>query len=300
MGRDEWYEENGRLYHSWQRGLYMYPLDEQEQERMDIYHNLLYRIAGLPLHGPRLRPAIPNKPRIMDVGCGTGHWAVSIADDYPEAEVLGLDLANIQPAQIPRNVQFQVPTNIEGHWTFGQDSWDLIHASALLGSVSSWPIMYHKIFSHLRPGYGYIQHIEIDYRPRCDDGTMREDGWLSRWYNYLVQASEQANKPIEYRENTRELLRDSGFVDIAEHVIQAPLCSWNNDPMHFNIANYHQLCLDSCFGLEALSYALFSRLWGWDLTAIRGLTEAARTEIRTKAVHEYNNIHVWTARRPAH
>lgn len=87
---------------------------------MDAFHNLLYRIAGVPLHGGPLRPAIPNKPRIMDVGCGTGFWAVSIAEyvvlialaltfgckadsvsrsDYPEAEVLGLDLANIQPAQ---------------------------------------------------------------------------------------------------------------------------------------------------------------------------------------------------------
>ena len=47
---------------------------------MDVFHNLLYRIAGLPLHGPTLRPAIPNRPRIMDVGCGTGHWAVSIGE----------------------------------------------------------------------------------------------------------------------------------------------------------------------------------------------------------------------------
>ena len=121
---------------------------------------------------------------------------------------------------------------------------------------------------------------------------MSPDGWLTRWYNYLVQATEQANKPIVYREDTRELLRQAGFVDIAEHVIQAPLCSWSNDPMHFNIANYHQLCLDQCFGLEALSLALFSRLWGWDQASIRGLMDAARTEIRTKAIHEYNNMYV--------
>lgn len=28
MAQGEWYEENGRLYHNWHRGLYMYPLDE--------------------------------------------------------------------------------------------------------------------------------------------------------------------------------------------------------------------------------------------------------------------------------
>jgi len=28
MSQSEWYEENGRLYHTWQRGLYMFPIDE--------------------------------------------------------------------------------------------------------------------------------------------------------------------------------------------------------------------------------------------------------------------------------
>lgn len=26
--QQEWYEENGRWYHAWQKGLYMYPHDE--------------------------------------------------------------------------------------------------------------------------------------------------------------------------------------------------------------------------------------------------------------------------------
>lgn len=152
-----------------------------------------------------------------------------------------------------------------------------------------WELTFKR---HLRPGYGFIQHIEIDYQPRCDDGTMSKDGWLSRWYGYLAQATEQANKPITYREDTREMLQRAGFTDITEQVIKAPLCSWNDDPLHFNIANYHQLCMDLCFGLEALSLALFSRLWNWDEASIRGLIDAARTEIRTKAVHEYNNMYV--------
>ncbi|KAI4919467.1 hypothetical protein J4E90_001602 [Alternaria incomplexa] len=30
--------ENGRWYHGFRRGLYMYPCDEPENDRMDIYH----------------------------------------------------------------------------------------------------------------------------------------------------------------------------------------------------------------------------------------------------------------------
>lgn len=82
-------------------------------------------------------------------------------------QVLGLDLANIQPAQyvfihlspldlpnlasrIPPNVRFQIPFNFEGFWSLGQDSWDLIHLQMLCGSVSSWPNLYEKIFSYVK------------------------------------------------------------------------------------------------------------------------------------------------------
>ncbi|KAG9547240.1 methyltransferase LaeA, partial [Aureobasidium melanogenum] len=146
--QQEWYEENGRWYHAWQKGLYMYPHDEEERHRMDVYHNLFYDKAGLSLHSARLIPEVAHRPRIMDLGCGTGFWAIDMGEQYPEGEVLGLDLANLQPAQIPPNVRFQIPFNFETpYWSLGQDSWDLIHMQMLCGSVSSWPNLYAKVFS---------------------------------------------------------------------------------------------------------------------------------------------------------
>lgn len=35
--------------------------------------------------------------RILDVGTGTGIWAMDVADKYPNAEVYGNDLSPIQP-----------------------------------------------------------------------------------------------------------------------------------------------------------------------------------------------------------
>lgn len=51
-------------------------------ERLDIFHGLLYNDdkMNLPLHRSPLRPKAGEPPRILDVGCGTGFWAMDMAE----------------------------------------------------------------------------------------------------------------------------------------------------------------------------------------------------------------------------
>ncbi|KAL1981644.1 hypothetical protein VTN96DRAFT_2358 [Rasamsonia emersonii] len=43
-------------------------------------------------------PISPNPRRILDLGTGTGLWAIDMAKKYPQATVIGTDLSPIQPA----------------------------------------------------------------------------------------------------------------------------------------------------------------------------------------------------------
>ena len=36
--------------------------------------------------------------RVLDVGTGTGIWAIEMGDQYPNAEIIGTDLSAVQPS----------------------------------------------------------------------------------------------------------------------------------------------------------------------------------------------------------
>ncbi|KAF2277869.1 LaeA-like protein [Westerdykella ornata] len=290
--------EFGRLYHGYRRGMYMYPCDEAEKDRMDIYHKLFLVARRDKLHSaPVPTDATWGQPRILDLGCGTGIWAIDMADVYLHAEVIGIDLANIQPEKIPPNLRFRVPRDYESLWTLGEDSFDLIHLRMACGSVSSWPELYHKIITHLKPGQGWIEQVEIDLKPRCTDGTLPPDSPVVKWYEYLVDATQRSERPIAYNQNTRELLETAGFIDIHEEVIRAPFNSWPNDPHQKEIGRWYNLGLTE--GLEALSFGPLGRVFRWDVDQhIKPFLETVRQQICNRKIHAYNNIHIWRARRP--
>ncbi|KAF2493853.1 S-adenosyl-L-methionine-dependent methyltransferase [Lophium mytilinum] len=282
------YSENGRLYHGFRRGIYMYPCDELEKDRMDIYHKLFLVARRDHLH----QAPMPQQwePRILDLGCGTGIWAIDMAEQLTlQLKVLGLDLVNIQPEKIPPNLRFRIPRDYESPWTLGQDSWDLIHLRMACGSVSSWPELYQNIFTHLKPGSGWIEQVEIDLEPQCDDHTLVADSPLVRWYEYLRDATSRASRPIAYQQNTRQMLQAAGFIDIQEQIIRAPYNSWPNDPHQKDIGRWYNLGITE--GLEAMSIAPFIRVNHWDLNQhVRPLCEAVKSQICNKKIHAYNNM----------
>ena len=75
--------------------MYCLPNDEAEQDRLDMFHHIFLLIFGGALH---LAPICDNPKHILDVGTGTGAWAIDMADLYPSANIIGNDLSAIQPS----------------------------------------------------------------------------------------------------------------------------------------------------------------------------------------------------------
>lgn len=143
--------------------------------------------------------------------------------------------------------------------------------------------------SHLKPGSGWIEHVEIDLEPRCDDGTLSPDSHLTQWYGYLADATARVDRPVAYDHRTRQLLQAAGFIDIQETIIRAPYNSWPADPHQRDIGRWYNLGLTE--GLEALSAAPFTRVNRWNMNEhVKPLVEAVRREVCNRKIHAYNNM----------
>lgn len=299
---------HGRKYHGFHRGVYMLPCDEQEIERLDLIHHVVtlargHRLIHRPFHGLIDAPGpdiMRPTARILDLGCGTGFWAIEMARYYRTCAILGVDLAAIQPANLPPNVDILPHRDYEDPWFLGEDSWDMIRLSMGAGSVKSWENLYRKVHAHLQPGTGYFEQVEIDFEPRWDsqDPHPQEftpDQPLGRWWSQLKEATQIAERPIAHNRNTEHLLKAAGFVDVEHHLIGLPLNPWSFKPGETELGRIYNLAFRE--SLYPLALAPLCRALGYTPDEVARLAADAYKQASDRNCRAFNIIHIYTARK---
>ncbi|RSL51757.1 hypothetical protein CEP53_008310 [Fusarium sp. AF-6] len=277
-------EENGRTYHAYKDGVYVFPNDETENERLDIQHHLF----ALTFEG-RLHAAPLTQPlrRVLDAGCGTGIWAIDFADEHPECEVTGVDLSPIQPSAVPPNVSFFVD-DLEDVWDYST-KFDFIFSRFLTGSIRDWPKFFKQSLEFLNPG-GKIEIMDIIYPPRSDDGTLSEDSPLYKWATLLLRTFATMGSPLDSALRYKEQLEEAGFVDV--HVVQRkwPMNRWPKAQIYKQIGMWaNQNTMDA---LAAISLAVFTRPegqggLGWTSEELEVFLIEVRKDIKDHTIHSY-------------
>ncbi|KAJ7137904.1 S-adenosyl-L-methionine-dependent methyltransferase [Mycena epipterygia] len=135
---------------------YILPVNEErETDRLEVQHRMWRLLAG-GLYPASAEDKIgelmaANNPAIMDVGCGSGIWAIEMAEKYPNARVVGVDnAANVNLAR-PKNFEF-----VRMDLTVGlppvDGGYDIIHARCLTGHLKDPAAFVRSVYEFLKPG----------------------------------------------------------------------------------------------------------------------------------------------------
>ncbi|KAF6808582.1 methyltransferase domain-containing protein [Colletotrichum sojae] len=273
--------ENGRTYHRYKEGQYSYPNDERESDRLDLQHHQFL----LSLHG-KLGLAPPNDEdfkveRVLDVGTGTGIWAIDFGELHPEAEILGMDLSPPM-AQPPPNVRFEVD-DIEEPWLYSRP-FDYIHCRMMTSSLSDWRQFIQRSYDNLTPG-GYLELQEIDLMPKCDDGTLKPDAAMVRCFALLGEAANIVGRPFQDIPGLADIMREIGFVDIHIKTVKWPSNTWPKDNHHKLLGAWSNE--NFLRGIEAWTLAPLTRALGWKRAEVDVFLIDVRNEIKDRSIHAW-------------
>ncbi|KAG4026103.1 hypothetical protein MFRU_045g00480 [Monilinia fructicola] len=282
-------EENGRRYHAYRDGKYLMPNDDDEQDRMDLLHH----VFNLVLEGKLYLAPIENPQRVLDVGTGTGIWAIDFADQYPSSHVVGCDLSPIQPGWIPPNLEFEVD-DVEDTWRYSQ-KFDFIHIRSLGGSIASWPHLLDQAFNNLNEG-GYIELVDFEYHGYSDDGTGDLAPSFQKWQAGLDEASKLFGRELNVAMKFKDWLNEAGFEAVVERHWRLPMAPWARDRRNKEIGLYmQQNMLDATV---AYGMAHFTRILGWSPEEYQVLAAGVRNEFKDSRVHNWCNMYIVWGRKP--
>ncbi|KAF2457349.1 S-adenosyl-L-methionine-dependent methyltransferase [Lineolata rhizophorae] len=277
--------ENGRRYHSYKSGQYLFPNDEPEADRLDIHHH----ICLMQLDGELNIAPLPSdfSGRVLDLGTGTGIWASDMGDKYPSAEILGVDLSPPESSC----VRFEVD-DIEEQWTYGRP-FNFIHARWLAGAIRDWPKLMRQTYDNLAPG-GWAEFKDWDVRPRLANGSFDlPDNSIKKWHDLVVGTCESlagtatgiTSPGIEMRKR----FEDAGFANIQERVFILPVGGWPQDEKLKEIGKYYFFALRE--GLEALSLRILTTFLNWKPEEVKVLNAKFREEMKTtQFYHKYHMV----------
>lgn len=124
-------------------GNYWVPNDEKQNNVLDMAHHLfLLMLCGQLC----LAPIGDSLRKVLDIGTGTGIWAMDCAARHPLARVIGFDLSPVHQVRPLPNLWFEVKDVCRPDWCYGQSNFDFIHARGINGCVSKWPAFYRQVF----------------------------------------------------------------------------------------------------------------------------------------------------------
>ncbi|KAH7367121.1 S-adenosyl-L-methionine-dependent methyltransferase [Plectosphaerella cucumerina] len=287
----------GRSYHSAVHDTkYFLPIDDQTLENFDLIHHFLTLMTDDKLH---LAPIKPGASKILDVGTGTGIWAIDFADENPDISVVGTDLSPVQPTWIPPNLYFEID-DCTKQWTWDVATFDFVHIRYLFGSIKDWVALYKEAYRVLKPG-AYLESVETEATYFSDDGTIANDGVTAlggKFGEMFIEAGKITGNSMSLITDGTQVkaMKEAGFVDIQEVTYKLPIGAWPRDEKLAQIGNFaKQSLLGDLAGYLQL---IWHQVVKWPPEEFENFLLQIRQELRNRRLHPYVKVRFVWGRKP--
>ncbi|KAG6080763.1 hypothetical protein E4U16_008155 [Claviceps sp. LM84 group G4] len=222
----EYRRMHGRTYHSDKFTTnYCLPNDDQQLESEKLCHHYLTILLDDQLF---LAPLEKDKiHRVLDVGTGSGIWAIEFADRFPNASVIGTDLSPCQPQWVPPNLRFEID-DATLEWTWNADHFDFIHIRYIVGGIQDWTGLFKEAYRCCAPG-GWVQSVEIDVDFRSDDGSTELEPILASYADLYREGGKKLDRPFFVQDIQKQAFEEAGFVDQKVVRYKIPIGPWAKD-----------------------------------------------------------------------
>ncbi|KAJ6475243.1 S-adenosyl-L-methionine-dependent methyltransferase [Mycena vitilis] len=180
---------------------YVLVADEAEWARLDAMHNgidkfLEHKLTTVDLGQPR---------KILEIGAGSGAWAIQAGKLYPDAEVLAVDMNPLPSRPLPSNVRYE-QINVLKPFPYPAGSFDVIHIRLVLCHLPDGHSVLARIIDLLAPG-GWLLIDDIDWTEAF--GGLDKAPGIKRGLTALVKSMEAEAGDPHYGKTLEPYLKAS-------------------------------------------------------------------------------------------
>ncbi|KAG6080760.1 hypothetical protein E4U16_008152 [Claviceps sp. LM84 group G4] len=289
----EYRQIHGRTYHSDKFTTnYFLPNDDQQLESDKLCHHYLTILLDDKLF---LAPLEQEKiHRVLDVGTGSGIWAIEFGDQFPNASVIGTDLSPCQPQWVPPNVRFEVD-DASLEWTWDENNFDFIHIRYILGGIQDWKALLKEAYRCCAPG-GWVQSAEIDLDFRSDDRSTELEPVLGTYGDLFREGGRILNRPFFLQEIQQQAFDEAGFVEKTVARYKIPIGPWAKDPKLAEVGRFTAAALEN--DLQGYTQMVWENVPKPPADEYHVWLANMRKAIRNTKVHSYLTVHIVYGRKP--
>jgi ubiquinone/menaquinone biosynthesis C-methylase UbiE len=304
--------ENGREYHSYRPGKYLFPEDSKEKDREDLAHMMytqLYVVTSpnkisldnsitntsSRLEGELHTAPLDDPKRILDLGSGSCSWVIDMAMRYPAATIYTMDLSAFPCNAPPPNITPLVH-DFDLDWPFPTNYFDFIHCREIYGGTDSYPNLIKKIYKHLKPG-GYVEITEMPPRVQSKrQEALPADYPLLKHAKLLKKALKSVGRDPKVIDQLPTHVFEANYIDITATKTIAPLCTWAREARWKDVGRLNML--NFLEGLEGWSLAPCTRGLGMDVESVKRKVKKCNKGIMDRRMNLFCEIIRVVGRKP--